>query len=293
MAQTAQPKLLLASFQEKKLQAQEEFAKRHSFAKKWLEDKGLTLDEIRAHSARLLTGATISSALLFANPNIPLLTKSNPQQFVKTIKTPQDFFRMLGEAQNQSLTEEIETEIVGNVKNLFQLDTAFTLENNRIPTYLGKMGLEQHLLRYEGDNIANHLAFQNAGMAPGRGAFGYFFAQNGKSVDQMTDEERFYIVLQTFLIPNWNSEWGNLKNWYKYRKFLVINPKQGKAVVAVLGDAGPASWTGKQFGGSPEVMAGLGFLPKQTKGETLILYLVDPENKIPLGPVSLKGDKYE
>ena len=58
-------------------------------------------------------------------------------------------------------------------------------------------------------------------------------------------------------------------------------------MVAVLGDSGPAPWTGKQFGGSPEVMAALGFLPRETKGKVVVLYLDDPGNSIPLGPLNL------
>ena len=65
----------------------------------------------------------------------------------------------------------------------------------------------------------------------------------------------------------------------------MVNPDNGAAVVAVIGDAGPAKWTGKQFGGSPEVMHDLGFYPKKTKGKTIVLFLDDPDNEVPLGPV--------
>ena len=67
---------------------------------------------------------------------------------------------------------------------------------------------------------------------------------------------------------------------------LAINPETGAAVVAVIADAGPAKWTGKQFGGSPQVMHDLGFYPTKTKGKILLLFIDDPDDKIPLGPLN-------
>lgn len=64
----------------------------------------------------------------------------------------------------------------------------------------------------------------------------------------------------------------------------MVNVENGNAAVAVVGDAGPASWTGKHFGGSPEVMNALGG-PKYKKGRVLLYFVDDPKNKIPLGPV--------
>ncbi len=58
----------------------------------------------------------------------------------------------------------------------------------------------------------------------------------------------------------------------------------GNAVVADIADAGPAAFTGKQFGGSPEVMNYLGG-PRYKKGPVVIFFVDDPNNKVPLGPV--------
>ena len=66
---------------------------------------------------------------------------------------------------------------------------------------------------------------------------------------------------------------------------MIVNTQNGRAVVASIADSGPAAWTGKHFGGSPEVMNHLGG-PKYTKGKVIIFFVDDPENKIPLGPVN-------
>ena len=277
---------LLAVLKQKKQSAQKELTDRYPRSREWFARKQISLSDIRAHSARLLTGATLGSALLLVAPHLPLVNK-NLTQSVATADSWENFLTRLHEIITSEITPDTEAEISANVKKQYQVSAVFSLDNNRIPFYFGSMGLEQHLMRFEGDTAIQH-EFPETDMAPARGAFGYFFAQSDKTVAQMVAEERFYIVLQTFLIPEWNDEWAQLKRWYKFRKFLVINPKNGKAVVAVLGDAGPAVWTGKKFGGSPEVMAELGFYPEKHKGDTLILFLDDPGNQIPLGPIAFQ-----
>ena len=68
---------------------------------------------------------------------------------------------------------------------------------------------------------------------------------------------------------------------------VAINPANGKAVVAVVGDAGPALWVGKQFGGSPEVIKEGQVWSKEARGRVILYFINDPENKVPLGPRDL------
>ena len=62
----------------------------------------------------------------------------------------------------------------------------------------------------------------------------------------------------------------------------------GKSVVTDLADSGPAQWTGKQFGASPEAMKALDLHKGPRKGLVIFLFVDDPQNKIPLGPLSTK-----
>jgi len=55
-------------------------------------------------------------------------------------------------------------------------------------------------------------------------------------------------------------------------------------VVAAIADSGPAMFTGKSFGGSPEVMNYLGGA-RYKKGPVILFFVDDPEHKVPLGPV--------
>ncbi len=279
---SAQQNRLFEAISQKHKHLKNAFARKHSHALSYLSNKGVFLENLRLHSARMLTGATLGSALVLGSPIIPAVVPSQTAHIYPFI---QQFTAFLKTFSQETLSSSDQKTIEENTKKFFGVGTKFILDGNRLPTYRGFMGLEQHLYRFERDTLDQHSAFHSEGIAPGRGAFGYF-ATNQNSSKDMEERERYYIVLQTFLIPNWNRDWVTLKKWYQFRKFLVINPQTGRAVVAVLGDSGPATWTGKQFGGSPEVMYGLGLYPKKTRGEVVVLFMDDPENEIPLGPLA-------
>ncbi|MEK7513342.1 MAG: hypothetical protein AAB430_03610 [Patescibacteria group bacterium] len=179
-------------------------------------------------------------------------------------------------ATSRVLTDKEEDELSQTIVKTLGIKAVAELDGNRLNHQLGVMGLEQNLPRYPGDTAANR-AFPQVGLASSRGAWGY--------IDD-PEKEKYYVAVQTLYLPDWAKNAKTLKDWYKYRKVLVINPSSGLSVVAVIADAGPAQWTGKQFGGSPQVMYDLGFYPKKTAGKTILLFVADPEDKVPLGPVT-------
>src|SRR3989338_11518935 len=119
-------------------------------------------------------------------------------------------------------------------------------------------------------------------MAPGRGAWVYFVdsAETLTSADKQS--EKYYIAAQTFLAPGWLERTHKLYDFFKYRKMIVVNPDNGKAIVVVIGDAGPAEFTGKHLGGSPEVMNYLERVDGAGRGPVLYFFIDDPNDKIPL-----------
>ena len=132
------------------------------------------------------------------------------------------------------------------------LSAKAVLDGQTLNHQVGYIGYEQHLRRFPGDTLLEHDDEQIAGVAPGLGAWGYFARSKSEFTTQDYLREKWYSVAQTLYLPNWNTDFVHLRDWYKYRKILVVNPANGTAVVTVLGDAGPAKWTGKQFGGSPK-----------------------------------------
>ncbi|MPM88851.1 hypothetical protein SDC9_135955 [bioreactor metagenome] len=160
------------------------------------------------------------------------------------------------------------------------------LAGHRLNQSIGIMGSEQHLLRYPGDTLAEHDAYQEAGIAPNRGAFSWF-TENGQLTEEAVQREKYYFAVQLMYLPDWSEQASVLKPWYKYRKMVVINPSEQVAVVGVVADAGPALWVQKQFGGSPEVVREGKIWSPKTRGKVMLLFVDDPDDSIPLGPISL------
>ena len=184
------------------------------------------------------------------------------------------------------------------VSEILSRDFGFTvvpeLDGKRLNTSYGIIGQEQHLPLYPGDNIFNHFDnqsdaqnFWGYGMTPGLGAWGYFTDSSATLTQKDIDREKYYIAVQTFLAPGFDKNPKEFTDFFKYRKMLVVNPQNGKAVVADIADAGPSPWTGKQLGGSPEVMNYLERVDGAQKGPVLYFFIDDPNDTIPLGPVQL------
>lgn len=282
----------------KNLEARDAFLKEFPDVEAKLKEKGINLGKIRDHSSKILAAGVISGALFLTNPSAKD-TLPTPDDFITEIKS--EDIKNSDVSGNKLLTDSISSIIPENprpldrseekileqvFKNVVGIDTRATLEGEHLNTTYGYIGLEQHLRRYPGDTIENHGEGQilREGMAPGLGAWGYFANSKDKLSPDLVETEKWYAVVQTLYLPDWNSRQPFLRDWYKYRKVLIVNTENGNAVVASIADSGPAAWTGKQYGGSPEVMNYLGG-PRYTKGKVLLFFVDDPENKVPLGPV--------
>lgn len=190
--------------------------------------------------------------------------------------------------------EDLIKDILSNFLGVPVLSEIKGIKLNR--TY-GLIGGEQHLYRYPGDSIFAHAKstqdwamYGSAGIAPHLGAWGYFSPSRQEFSKNDEMKERYYLAVQTFLTPGFAENPTKFRDFFRYRKMLVVNPKTGQSVVAVIADAGPSEWTGKHLGGSPEVMHALGLAEGGRKGEVLYFFIMDREKEIPLGPVKKEGE---
>lgn len=198
---------------------------------------------------------------------------------------------------NRNLTPDEEKQIAQLVTKDLGVSVAGELEGKRLNRTYGVIGGEQHLYRYPGDTLYTHAKtaqdwamYGSAGMAPGLGAWGYFAPSKEQFTPEDEAKERYYLAVQTFLAPGFSENVKEYRDFFRFRKMLVVNPKTGQAVVAVIGDAGPAQWTGKHLGGSPEVMHELGLAGGPRKGPVLYFFVNDPNNEVPLGPIKATED---
>lgn len=260
----------------------------------WLRQKGLPVWQLRQRSTKLLTAGALAGALLLTpgGASIPKLTGGIVAKAFTAPLTEGEIKKMLSQALSSLLPKEpmpLNRETEEILSSLFQkylkINTVSELEGNRLNMTYGYTGEEQHLKRYPGDTISNHDELAEIGMAPGLGAWGYWaFAKDSLTKEQIL-MEKYYIAAQTLYLSDWNTNQPYLKNWYRYRKVLVVNPANGQAAVAVIADSGPANWTGKQFGCSPELMHHLGLDVGMKKGAVVVFFVDDPHNQVPLGPI--------
>lgn len=194
------------------------------------------------------------------------------------------------------LTNEEENSVSQILTRDFGFKITPELSGIRLNRSYGYIGAEQHLSRYPGDAMMSHFSspagglkasnkYYSSGMAPGLGAWGYFASSASELTQKDIDREKYYIAVQTFLAPGFAEHTGEHITFFKFRKMLVANPHTGRAIVVVIGDAGPAEFTGKSLGGSPEVMKYLERVDGSQRGPVLYFFIDDPEDKIPLGPV--------
>jgi hypothetical protein len=253
-----------------------------------------------AENSKQLVVGSLAGILLLTSPiidKIPQAFSSEAAQAAQTIDKKvflvYDLKKVLpNEVRPLSLDEE------KTVSEILIRDLGFNitaeLEGKRLNTTYGIIGQEQHLARFPGDNMFTHFDNSNEadkywsyGMAPGLGAWRYFTDSSGTLTKEAIDREKYYIAVQTFSAPGFDSNPKEYTDFFKYRKMLVVNPQNGKAVVADIADAGPSPWTGKQLGGSPEVMNYLERFDGAQKGAVLYFFINDPNDTIPLGPVNL------
>ena len=182
------------------------------------------------------------------------------------------------------LTPQQEQTITTAIKDTWGITAVASLQNERLNRSYGLIGAEQHLPRFPGDSLDQHDEPRQEGITPGLGAWGYFAPSKEQLTQDLIEREKWYVAVQTLYLPDWNTRFRYLRDWYQYRKVLVVNPVNGKTVAADVADAGPADWTGKHFGGSPEVMAYLGLNVGMQKGPVILFLSTKRRTRAPWDP---------
>lgn len=271
--------------------------KKHQTAFDWIYQKFPDRKKLASSAVgALMLGQVLpASATLGAlsNLNLPNTEQQDPQD--KTQELLDELNQIVPE-QVRSLESNEEQKISEILTKHFEMAVKPDINGLRLNRTYGLIGAEQHLVRFPGDSMNGHLDpqvennhfFYSSGMAPGRGAWGYFASSKEEFSDKDKEREKWYIAVQTFEAPNYNERLNDYRGFFKYRKMLVVNSKTGRAIVTDIADAGPAVFTGKHLGGSPEVMYFLDLHKGPRKGPVLYFFIEDPDDKIPLGPIQPK-----
>jgi len=272
-------------------------AKKRDLQKKLWSKHGDHLDWLSKNHKQLISGSLGGLMLLtgqmsgfpYSNPSVA--PTSVVQEIDRKVFLISDLANTLPK-EAQALLPEEEQKISTILSDTYSIKVVPELEGKRLNRTYGFIGQEQHLPRYPGDNLTGHFdsdidrdLYWQQGMAPGLGAWSYFASSKEALTKEDKDKEKYYIAVQTFLSKDFNKRFLEYRNFYKYRKMLVVNPSNGRAIVADIADAGPAIWTGKQLGGSPEVMHYLKCFDGSLKSPVLYFFIDDPNDTIKLGPI--------
>jgi len=283
-----------------------EFEDKHQETLSWLNKKGIDVDEIVNRGTRGALASVAAGMMLLSTGITPDKTLSQLEKPEETLEhkivggvtskevVDQNLIAQLGPllpSSNRPLTIEEEKKITEAISSITGIKVVAELDGNRLNTNYGRIGLEQHLPRYFGETIADHFASESgwnaygkSGMTKNKGAFGYFASSKETLTAEAIEKEKYYAVVQTFASPGWGQKPG-LVEWYKHRKVLIVNPQNGKSVVADIADSGPAKFTGKTFGASPEAMDSMGIYFGNYKHPVLLFFIDETGGSPKLGPI--------
>lgn len=258
----------------------------------------VTSELIKKHAAakKFLQASTIGGLLMLSNPGRPLLSAGTVAAQMATIgyMSKDEIAEKLKQIKELvpgnpgKISEQNSGLIADLLKTTLGVEATPNLDGHELNYDFGFIGYEQHLRRFPEDRLEFHQDELTAGMAPGLGAWGYLVNSRGALTAEEEMREKYYVAVQTLYLPEWSAAAVTLKEWYKYRKVIVVNVDNGKAAIASILDAGPAEWTGKQFGGSPEVMNYLELSGGMRKGRVLLWFI---KNDLPLGPIDYNAER--
>lgn len=275
------------------LSSEASLTRNHPIASDFFDRVGLRPGRIREHAGRILTSGVLAGSLLLSN-QLPLTVQAaHPKTFISSEAFAPNPDQKLVTALKDNLqtredwqiTTEQEDHISAAIFDAYGIHAKAQLDGKKLNHSYGRMGAEQHLPRFPGDTAEQHGVLVEKGITPGRGAWGYFASSQQALTPELIETEKWYVAVQTLYLPDWNTNTRELSKWYKHRRVAVINPANGKMVIAAIADAGPAKFTGKHFGGSPEVMQYLGINYGKQNHPVVLFFVDDPEKKVSLGPV--------
>ncbi|KKR77065.1 MAG: hypothetical protein UU21_C0001G0119 [Candidatus Levybacteria bacterium GW2011_GWA2_40_8] len=277
----------------------EKWSKRHEELATELWTKHKDSFDWLSKNTKQLAATSLGSLILLTTPGNPTLylpesqAKEFPIELDNRVFLMSDLAKILPEDVRE-LTPEEEQKISEVLSRDFGIKATSVLDGKRLNRNYGIIGAEQHLRRFPGDTMNTHFdtadeanLYYSSGMSPGLGAWGYFAESKEQMTKEDSEKEKYYIAVQTFLAPAYNLRVSEYRDFFKYRKMLVVNPQNGKGIVTVIGDAGPAVWTGKHLGGSAEVMYYLEREDGARRGSVLYFFIDDPRDLVPLGPIQV------
>ncbi len=208
-----QPASSTDNLQKEVAELKQKFQQKYTQSYQWLEKKFSNPQELNQFTQQLIAAITLASQLAVHQPveaqvrkNLEFLQQDQEKDLLDQI-TEQELEEIIQKMisyvnmEPGHLPREDELYLEQQLTDLLGFSVAAELEDQRLNHSVGIMGGEQHLKRYPGDTLQQHDAYQEAGMAPQRGAYGWF-TEDGELTEQAIMREKYYFAVQTMYLPN-------------------------------------------------------------------------------------------
>ncbi len=266
--------------------AKSEFISDNSELTSWISDRNFKVESISALTQverQNSTHSSVDSNLLqqldtSKNKNAQLATSISQEEYTSII----DKMIQLLHLPPGQLEEDSELYLEQQLSDILGFDIVATLDSQKLLYSTGIMQAESHLKRSPTDTLQKHEDLPEADLNKNRSKFGWF-SNSQELTNDIVAAEKYYISVPLYFYPEWNQNSKVLKNWYKFKKIVVVNPAEQIAVVGVIGNIGPNILGRKQFGGSPELIREGKIWSPRSAGRVLVMFVDDPENAVSLG----------
>lgn len=268
-----------------------DFVSENSELLEWMNDRKLQVDHLtfvqeletkQPPQIESVEAELVEKIKTIKNTDAPLASSISQEEYESIIEKMIELLRLPA----GQLEEDSELYLEQQLSDILGFDVSANLDEHKLLFSTGIMKALPHLKRSPTDTLDKHTNFHEANINQNRSAFGWF-SPSGELSQESIDQEKYYISVPLYYHMNWSLEYSELKKWYKFRKAVVVNPNNRIAVVCSIADIGPTTYTRHQFGGSPELIISGKIWSPNSAGHVLVLFVDDPQNKVPYGPIHL------
>ncbi|MDA1079270.1 MAG: hypothetical protein O2840_01105 [bacterium] len=153
------------------------------------------------------------------------------------------------------------------VSDLLGFEVTSSLDDQRLTHTFGKIQALAEFVLQPHQNTVSTPAVRGANMQATRPTLGWAKKppENG--------EKHFLLANHLLLLEDWHLKYAHYKNWYKWRKLLVLNPFNRVAVIVELASFTLPNPMQYQFGGSPDVIRASQAWSPEAQGHVCVFFI--------------------
>lgn len=270
------------------IDTEDNLLKNHPVVREWLEATRLQIKDLRNSPANTPVFSSISMGGA-THPDGQDLSKDQNLVHNITLEEHQAVIYKLREVAKLSpgdLEGDDLLYLEQQLSDIFGFDVSSELENHKLPYIMGTLEALPHYRRFPIDHLDQHKSYLEAGMSKTRGGFDWML-EEGKLSSRAIIREKYGVSLPLANLKEWQVDHNELNKWYRFRKLLIINPFDLRAVVATIIDGGFISNLKYQFGATPEVIREGNIWSPGSSGKVLMFFINDKDDKVEHGPITL------